>query len=146
MRGFRFYFTPLTGVLFTFPSRYLFTIGHRLVFSLGRWSSLIPTGFHVPCGTREQSQVLSTFDYGAVTRYGYPFQSIRLAYGYLVGYLEFPMTVSRHRCSNASRLTLHRFRLFPVRSPLLGESRLISFPPPTEMFQFSGFPTFRSAE
>src|SRR2546430_12652621 len=29
--------------------------------------------------------------------------------------------------------------LFPVRSPLLGESRLISFPPVTEMFQFTGF-------
>src|SRR6266404_2035929 len=29
--------------------------------------------------------------------------------------------------------------LFPVRSPLLGKSRLISFPPGTEMFQFSGF-------
>ncbi len=28
------------------------------------------------------------------------------------------------------------FRLFPVRSPLLGESRLISFPSGTEMFQF----------
>ena len=25
--GFRFYFTPLSGVLFAFPSRYLFTIG-----------------------------------------------------------------------------------------------------------------------
>ena len=30
-------------------------------------------------------------------------------------------------------------RLFRFRSPLLSESRLISFPPPTEMFQFSGF-------
>src|SRR6187397_1167735 len=29
--------------------------------------------------------------------------------------------------------------LFPVRSPLLRESRLMSFPPGTEMFQFSGF-------
>src|SRR5690349_2166478 len=29
--------------------------------------------------------------------------------------------------------------LLPVRSPLLGESRLISFPPATEMFQFAGF-------
>src|SRR6266705_1578697 len=28
--------------------------------------------------------------------------------------------------------------LVPVRSPLLGESRLISFPPATEMFQFAG--------
>lgn len=29
-----------------------------------------------------------------------------------------------------------RFRLFPLRSPLLGESRLISFPSGTEMFHF----------
>ena len=32
----------------------------------------------------------------------------------------------------------HRFGLFPVRSPLLGESRLLSFPPGNEMFQFPG--------
>ena len=31
-----------------------------------------------------------------------------------------------------------RFRLVPVRSPLLRESRLISLPPGTEMFQFPG--------
>ena len=43
--------TPLAGVLFTFPSRYWFTIGHKRVFSLGRWSSRVPTGFHVPRGT-----------------------------------------------------------------------------------------------
>src|SRR6476620_12322824 len=35
------------GVLFTFPSRYYFTIGHSGVFSLTRWSSLIHTEFHV---------------------------------------------------------------------------------------------------
>src|SRR5678816_2222002 len=28
-RGFRYYFTPLIGVLFTFPSRYSFTIGRQ---------------------------------------------------------------------------------------------------------------------
>jgi hypothetical protein len=33
----------------------------------------------------------------------------------------------------------HRFGLCPVRSPLLRASRLISFPPGTEMFQFPGF-------
>src|SRR5437667_3016049 len=31
--------------------------------------------------------------------------------------------------------------LFRVRSPLLTESRLLSFPPGTEMFQFPGFAT-----
>jgi hypothetical protein len=33
----------------------------------------------------------------------------------------------------------YRFGLFPVRSPLLRESLLFSFPPGTKMFQFSGF-------
>ena len=45
--GFRFYFTPLTGVLFAFPSRYWFTIGQSVVFSLGGWSPHIQTEFHV---------------------------------------------------------------------------------------------------
>ena len=44
-------FTLLFGVLFTFPSRYWFTIGCQVVFSLGRWSSLIPTEFLVLRGT-----------------------------------------------------------------------------------------------
>ncbi len=44
-------------------------------------------------------------------------------------------TRQRHRA-----ITPCRFRLFPVRSPLLGESRLLSLPRPTEMFQFRRFP------
>ena len=40
-------FTPLVGVLFTFPSRYLCTIGHQRVFRLGGWSPHLQTGFHV---------------------------------------------------------------------------------------------------
>ena len=40
-------FTPLLGGLFTFPSRYLFTIGHRVVLRLGGWSPHVQTGFHV---------------------------------------------------------------------------------------------------
>ena len=43
--------SPL-GVLFTFPSRYWSTIGHRRVFSLGGWSPQLRTGFHVPGATR----------------------------------------------------------------------------------------------
>ena len=35
-------------------------------------------------------------------------------------------------------LAPHRFGLFPVRSPLLRESLLISIPPVTKMFQFTG--------
>ena len=39
------------GVLFTFPSQYFFSIGHRVVFRLGGWSPHLPTGFHVSGGT-----------------------------------------------------------------------------------------------
>jgi hypothetical protein len=45
--GCRYYFTPLAGVLFTFPSRYWFTIGCQGVFSLIRWSGQIHAEFHV---------------------------------------------------------------------------------------------------
>ena len=78
--GFRFYFTPLAGVLFTFPSRYWFTIARQVVFSLGRWSSQIPTGFHVPHGTRVSFEETSKISPTGLspplvrfpTRFGYP--------------------------------------------------------------------------
>jgi hypothetical protein len=40
-------------------------------------------------------------------------------------------------------LRRHRFGLFRLRSPLLTESRLISFPPGTEMFHFPGLASAR---
>ena len=52
VHGFRFYFTPLNGVLFAFPSRYWFTIGQSVVFSLGGWSPHVQTEFHVFRPTR----------------------------------------------------------------------------------------------
>ena len=45
--GFQVLFHSPPGVLFTFPSRYCFTIGHQVVFSLTGWSPLIHTRFHV---------------------------------------------------------------------------------------------------
>ena len=68
-------FTPLVGVLFTFPSRYLFTIGHQGVFRLGGWSPHVQTGFHVPRLTQGSTGL---YAYGAVTRYGRPFQTVLL--------------------------------------------------------------------
>ena len=71
--------TPLAGVLFTFPSRYWFTIGRRRVFSLTTWSSWIPAGFHVSRGTQVPAASRTTFTYGAVTLFGRSFQTILLA-------------------------------------------------------------------
>ena len=49
------------GVLFTFPSRYWFTIGHRVVFSLTRWSWRIQARFHVSRPTWEIRRQSSAF-------------------------------------------------------------------------------------
>jgi hypothetical protein len=130
-------------VLFTFPSRYWFTIGRTLVFSLGRWSSRIPTGFLVSRGTWETDRRAShAFTYGTVTLCGRAFQIVRLACWFVTlrprrdGITPIPATPGMQR----SRAVTHaRFRLFPVRSPLLGESRLLSVPGGTEMVHFPPF-------
>jgi hypothetical protein len=72
---FQVLFHPPPGVLFTFPSRYSFTIGHRIVFSLGRWSCQLQPGFHVSRPTQEQNpDGEPNFAYGALTLYGGAFQ------------------------------------------------------------------------
>src|SRR4029078_8716366 len=71
-------FTPLAGVLFTFSSRYWFTIGHQVVFSLGKWSSQLPTGLHVSRCTQLPSTVPLVFVYGPITLLGRPSQAARL--------------------------------------------------------------------
>ena len=52
------------GVLFTFPSRYCSSIGHQVVFRLGGWSPLFPTGFHVSSGTLDPVSRPSLSDTG----------------------------------------------------------------------------------
>ena len=74
-QGFRIYFTPLTGVLFTVPSRYWFTIGRWRYLALGGGPPCFPPDFSCPA-------VLTIHDhssrcglvYGALTRCGRPFQ------------------------------------------------------------------------
>ena len=69
--------SPL-GVLFTFPSRYCSTIGHQVVFRLGRWSSRVPTGFHVSGGTLDPRHASTIFRYGTFTLFGQPSQVVLL--------------------------------------------------------------------
>src|SRR5262245_18202238 len=75
---FQVLFTPLAGVLFAFPSRYWFAIGRQVVFSLGRWSSQVPTGLLEPRGTQVPSKALCRFAYATITLFGRPFQAGRL--------------------------------------------------------------------
>lgn len=80
------------------------------------------------------------FTYGAITRYGSTFQMIQLINN-TPCHSTHTVEVRPHNTPEATDvpLTLLRFGLFPVRSPLLRESQLISSPPGTEMFQFPGF-------
>ena len=95
------------GVLFTFPSRYWFTIGRQRVFSLGGWSLRIPARFHVSRGTwvrARESQ--ANFAYGTFTRCGRSSQAVRLFTWFLTLRSSCPGSehVPRHRRRNAGRL------------------------------------------
>jgi hypothetical protein len=93
-------------------------------------------------GTETRSR--PPFAYGACTLCRWPFQTIRLGERFVT---------PRHRCNDTmsgpttppiQRLQAYayrRFGLFPVRSPLLGESLLLFLPPGTEMVHFPGFAT-----
>src|SRR5262245_38078482 len=103
--------TPLAGVLFTFPSRYWFTIGRRRVFSLARWSSQVPAGFHVSRGTQEPVTSLTAFVYGAITLSGPSFQN-----GSTSGSVDNSPVLHRTGPTTPMDPKTHRFGLFRVRS------------------------------
>ena len=104
-------FTPLSGCFSPFPHGTVFAIGHVRVFRLGGWSPHVQTGLHVSRPTRGYDRFLPV-------RGCHPLWPL------------FP------ECSGSyGRIT----GLVRVRSPLLAESLLMSFPPGTEMFQFPGF-------
>ena len=124
---FRVSFTPLKGVLFTFPSRYLCTIGRQPVFSLGGWAPRIQTGFHVSRPTWDTCRLARGFRARG-------FHPLRRRFPAACANCLLPISGSRNPAGHA-----RRFGLFRVRSPLLAESRLISSPPGTEMFHFPGY-------
>ena len=55
---FQVLFHSAPAVLFTFPSRYFSTIGHRVVFRLGGWSPRILSGFLVSADTLDTVALL----------------------------------------------------------------------------------------
>ena len=117
-------------MLFTFPSRYWFTIGLSGVFSLTGWAPLIHTGFLVSRATQDSIRVHLASNTGlspSMTALSKTFFS--------------PNFVPQHGPTTPVMPKQHRFGLFRVRSPLLAESLLFSSPMGTKMFQF---PTFAS--
>ena len=79
------------------------------------------------------------FAYGAITLCGFRSSLIRLGTTLLTpaGVQNRRAWVPRHPVHNASGLACTRFRLCPLRSPLLRTSMSLSLPGVTKMFQFA---------
>ena len=121
----------------------MFAIGHQGVFRLRRWSSRIHTGFLGPRATWDTVRKSRRFrlrGYHPLCR-RFPSSSAINAISYFLPgqqlWLDSPATPITQRLL---ALTRNRFGLFPFRSPLLRESRLLSLPVGTEMFHFPTFP------
>ena len=105
--GFHVLFHSPPGVLFTFPSRYSFTIGYQVVFSLTGWSPLFHTRFLVSRTTLDATSLSFPFIYWTFTFYGMLFQNISTRITYNISWSE------PHVCYYSW------FGLFLFRSPLL---------------------------
>ena len=113
---------------FTFPSRYWFTIGLWGVFSLSGWSRQFHTGFLVSRATQDTARNNKLTCTGLSPSAGALSNALPIRFNNIcrsptTPYWPQPIW----------------FGLFRVRSPLLAESLLFSFPPGNEMFQFPGF-------
>ena len=130
--GFRIYFTPLFGVLFTFPSQYLFTIGEKWYLVLEHDHPRFTPGFTCPTLLRNTNSLLLGFK---IRDYHTLWSAFPGAFSYhftkIIWVLQHPQS---------------GFRLFPFRSPLLRESHSIYFPLVTKMFQFTSLPSLRFAQ
>jgi hypothetical protein len=133
------------GVLFTFPSRYSFTIGRQEYLALEGGPPEFPRGSACPAVLRTAVQEASALSpTGLSPSMARRSRAVRLTLRFVTSrpvlrpVRRRPMTppVQRRRA-----VTHRQFRLFPFRSPLLGESRLISTPQGTEMFQFPCWPS-----
>ena len=115
--GFRIYFTPLPGFFSPFPhGTGSLSVDHEYL-ALEDGPPMFRQGFSCPALLLARPDPPTHFH----VRGSHPLGQ------------NFPV-LSINRLAYACWL-------FPVRSPLLGESRLISFPRGTEMFQFPRFAT-----
>ena len=132
--GFRDSFTPLIGVLFTFPSRYWFAIGLPGVFSLAGWSRRIRAEFLVLRVTQDDTRPCLASGTGlspAVAGLSRPFSS-RFRYHVVV--------LLPRRCVATQPV----WALPRSLATTGGITKLFSLPQGTKMFQFPWFASLLS--
>ena len=114
-------------MLFIFPSRYLFAIGFPPIFSI-RWN-LPPIWAAIPSNSTPRTHSISFIH--------------KYERGYHPPWRTFPDHLIRVRpmdaCSSDHIPEGFQPVLFPLHSPLLGKSLLVSFPPLSYMLKFSGY-------
>ena len=118
--GFQVLLTRLIAVLFIVQSPYLFTIGHRGIFSLGRWAARLHTRFHESRATLVR---LSNGDL-ILSHTGLSPSMVRFPVG--SARIGFVTPKDARNPGTNPGLGYVRFR-----SPLLTESMSLSFPPGT---------------
>lgn len=159
-KRFQFYFTPLTGVLFTFPSRNYFTIGRKRYLALPSGLGRFPRNYTCPVVLKKLERRSNLFIYKTFTFYGLSFQicsikikfcnfSISLSSNQLI--LTTPIlherqpTSSPHLSSQRESrfgFLLHNMSLsyFLFARHYSGNHLLVSFLAGTERFHFPAFP------
>jgi hypothetical protein len=123
--GFRFSFTPRTGVLFTFPSRYSFTIGRFGYLALERGRPCFPRDSSCPAVLKQENKTPpSPSPTGLSPSLTGPSQGPSAELLGLSGLAVSPrLSAYNPNIAIGKRTTKrYRFGLLPFRSPLLGES------------------------
>ncbi len=130
VRGFRVYFIPLSGRFSPFPHG---TGSLSVAEGVEPWRVVPPASHKLTGvrGTQDASPLALACLYGTLTRCGGAFQPLQVSVACV--------------CAGPTTPEVPKnpwFGLFPVRSPLLRESRLISSRQATEMFQFACCPPY----
>jgi hypothetical protein len=133
---FQVHYPPLIGVLPIVRSRYWCAIGRQRVLSLARWTSRIQTYFHVLGLTQVPGRRAGSFRVRDCHPLWWTFQ-FSSARNDLCNSCAFKPAWSY----NPARTSPGGLGYLPVRSPLLRQSLLLSFPGGSEMFQFPPFAT-----
>ena len=108
---------------------------------MGGGPPCFPPGSTCPAVLGVSLKSYLAFGYEAFTLCGLTFQTgspNQIFCNFLISLQSYPRGPTTPYMQRLQAVTHIWFGLFPVRSPLLGKSLLISFPPGTKMFQFPG--------
>lgn len=126
-------------VVFNFPSQYSFAIGLAAIFSFARF---VPRALRCIPKHRDSTKT-ENFE---------PIAHTAMVRGYHPLWRAFPghfccaarnepynPCLSNHTTARAIQRAPFQVELLPLHSPLLGQSQLLSFPPLSDMLNFSGY-------